>query len=108
MVVVAFRGGRCYPVRWEAQASGYDARLHDATFMVQAAPGPAIRKVFGTPAHVYLVGGTRVLVWRKNLLTDVQPPSAQPGHGIVLPPGALPASTRTPGGLPWRSPPADQ
>ena len=78
MVVVAFRGGRCYPVRWEAQASGYDARLHDATFMVQAAPGPAIRKVFGTPAHVYLVGGTRVLVWRKNLLTDVQPPSGTP------------------------------
>jgi hypothetical protein len=73
MVVVAFRGGRCYPVRWEAQASGYDARLHDATFMVQAAPGPAIRQVFGDPAHVYLVGRTRVLVWHKNLLTDVQP-----------------------------------
>ena len=78
MVVVAFRGGRCYPVRWEAQASGYDARLHDATFMVQAAPGSAIRHVFGAPAHVYLVGGTRVLVWHKNLLTDVQPPSGTP------------------------------
>jgi len=54
--------------------------------------------VFGAPAHVYLVGGTRVLVWHKNLLTDVQPPPAQPGHGSVLPPGALPAITRTPGG----------
>ena len=78
MVVVAFRDGRAYPVRWEAQASAYDARLHDATFMVQAAPGSAIRHVFGAPAHVYLVGGTRVLVWHKNLLTDVQPPSGTP------------------------------
>ena len=104
MVVVAFRGGRCYPVRWESQASGYDARLHDATFMVQAAPGAAIRKVFGTPAHVYLVGGTRVLVWHKNLLTDVQPPSAHPGHGNVLPSGALPASTKTPRGVSVRLP----
>ena len=78
MVVVAFRDGRAYPVRWEAQASAYDARLHDATFMVQAALGAAIRHVFGAPAHVYLVGGTRVLVWHKNLLTDVQPPSGTP------------------------------
>jgi hypothetical protein len=91
MVVVAFSDGRCYPVRWEAQASGYDARLHDATFMVQAAPDAAIREVFGTPAHVYVVGATKVLVWHKNLLTDVQPPSAHPGHGNVLPSGALPA-----------------
>ena len=96
MVVVAFRGGHCYPVRWEAQASGYDASLHDATFMVQAAPGAAIRKVFGTPAHVYLVGGTRVLVWHKNLLTDVQPPSAPPGHGSAPPSGALPRPSQWP------------
>jgi len=98
MVVVAFRQGRCYPVRWEAQASSYNAGLHDATFMVQAARGTAIRHVFGSPAHVYLVGGTRVLLWHKNLLTDVQPPSALPGHGSAPPSGALPASTRTPRG----------
>lgn len=96
MVVVAFRHGGCYPVRWEAQASGYDARLHDATFMVQAAPGSAIRHVFGVPAHIYLVGGTRVLVWNKNLLTDVRPPPALPGHGSAPPSGALPASARAP------------
>jgi hypothetical protein len=107
MVVVAFRRGRCYPVRWEAQASGYDARLHDATFMVQAAPTPVIRKVFGAHAHVYRVGGTRVLVWHKNLLTDVQPPPPLPGHGSAPPSGALQASTRLlPGvGLPDCQPP---
>jgi hypothetical protein len=85
MVVVAFHHRRAYPVRWEAQASGYSARLHGATFTVQTAPGTAIRHVFG-PRHVYLVGGTRVLVWRKNLLTDIQPqpadrhPAAAPGR----------------------------
>ncbi len=96
MVVVAFHRGRCYPVRWEAQASGYDAGLHDATFMVQAAPGSAIRHVFGAPAHIYLVGGARVLVWDKNLLTDVHPAPSMPGRGSAPPTGALPASTRAP------------
>ena len=99
MVVVTFRGGRCYPVRWESQASGYDARLHDATFMVQAAPATAIRRVFGAPEHVYRVGATRVLVWHKNLLTDVEPPPAMPGHGSAPPSGAL-----SPSGAPPRLP----
>jgi len=81
VVVVVFRGGRCYPFEWEAQASDYDARLHDATFMLQAASAPTIRKVFGTPDRVYHVGATRVLVWHKNLLKEVQPPSSRPGHG---------------------------
>ena len=38
VLVVEFRQGRCYPLEWEAQASDYDARRHDATFMLQAAP----------------------------------------------------------------------
>ena len=96
MVVVTFRGGRCYPVRWESQASGYDARVHDATFMVQAAPATAIRRVFGAPEHVYRVGATRVLVWHKNLLTYVEPPPALPGHGSAPPSGALPQSRAPP------------
>jgi hypothetical protein len=92
VVVVVFRRGRCYPLQWEAQASGYDARLHYATFVVQAAPSAAIRKAFGAPDHVYHVGKTRVLVWHKNLLKEVQPPSSQPGpgtpfHHAVLPGG---------------------
>jgi hypothetical protein len=81
VVVVTFAGGRCYPFAWETQASGYDARLHDATFVLQAAPSATIRKVFGTPDHVYQVGSTRVFVWHKNLLREVQPASSRPGHG---------------------------
>jgi hypothetical protein len=93
VVVVVFGGGRCYPLEWEAQASGYDARLHDATFVVQAAPAATIRKVFGAPEHVYRVGATKVLVWHKNLLSEVQPASSRRGHGT---PGYHPL---LPGGL---------
>lgn len=81
VVVVVFHGGRCYPLRWEARAPDYDARLHDATFIVQAWPAATIRKVFGTPGYVYHVGVTTVLVWHKNLLKEVQPASQRPGHG---------------------------
>jgi hypothetical protein len=89
VVVVVFSRGRCYPLQWEAQASGYDARLHDATFILQNAPTAAIRKVFGTPDSVYHVGTVRVLVWHKNLLKDVQPPSSRYGapHYHALLPG---------------------
>ena len=83
VVVVVFRGGRCYPLQWEAQAPDYEARLHDATFIVQTMPAAAIRRVFGIPDHVYHVGATRVLIWHKNLLTDVQPISSRPGHGAA-------------------------
>jgi hypothetical protein len=93
VAVVVFRRGGCYPLEWEAQASSYDARLHDATFIVQATSTAGIRRVFGTPARVYHVGGTRVLVWHKNLLKDVQPPSSRPGRGV---PGYHPL---LPGGL---------
>ena len=81
VAVVVASDGRVYPLQWEAQASSYDARLHDATFIVQAAPATAVSKVFGTPDHVYRVGPLKVLVWHKNLLKDVQPPSEQPGRG---------------------------
>ena len=81
--MVVFRGGRCYPLQWEAQAPDYEARLHDATFIVQTMPAAAIRRVFGIPDHVYHVGATRVLIWHKNLLTDVQPISSRPGHGAA-------------------------
>jgi hypothetical protein len=80
VVVVVFHGGRCYPLQWEAQASDYDARLHDATFIVQAWSNPTIRRVFGTPGRVYHVGVAKVLVWHKNLLKEVQPASSRPGH----------------------------
>jgi hypothetical protein len=90
VVVVVFSRGRCYPLQWEAQASGYDARLHNATFILQNAPTAVIRKVFGTPDHVYHIGMTTVLVWRKNLLKEVQPASSRPGPGTPVHHALLP------------------
>jgi hypothetical protein len=84
VVAVVFRGGHCYPLQWEAQASGYDARLHNATFLVQTGRAAVARKVFGAPTAVYRIGGTTVLAWRKNLLKQVQPASARPGPGAPL------------------------
>ena len=89
VVVVVFRDGRCYPLAWEAQAADYDARLHDATFIVQAVSTAAIRKIFGSPDHVYHVGAIKVLVWHKNLLNEVQQVSSRPGHGTPIRRGLL-------------------
>ena len=90
VVVVVFRDGRCYPLAWEAQAAGYDARLHDATFIVQAISTAAIHSIFGAPDRVYHVGVMKVLVWHKNLLNEVQRVSSQPGHGTPVHRGLLP------------------
>jgi hypothetical protein len=87
VAVVVFHGSRCYPLQWEAQASNYDARLHNATFLVQDAPTATIRRVFGSPDHVYHVGTTTVLVWHKNLLKDVQPGLGAPFKHTLLPGG---------------------
>jgi hypothetical protein len=87
VVVVTFYGGGCHPLEWEAQASDYNARLHNATFILQAAPTAVIDRVFGTPDHIYRVGAARVLVWHKNLLKQVQLVHRTPVHRSLLPGG---------------------
>jgi hypothetical protein len=73
VVAMVFRRGRFYPYQWEARAADYSARLHDATFIVQAWPVATIRRVFGPPDDVYHVGVATVFVWHKNLLKEVRP-----------------------------------
>ncbi len=68
---------------WESQASWYDPRLHDATFVLlfsgqpgfagQAGlapfdPASQIRATFGPPAQTCHLGRYTVLVWHQNLL----------------------------------------
>jgi hypothetical protein len=68
---------------WESDASWYDPRLHDASFVLlfSGKPGftgeaglrpfdPArqIEATFGRPEHTYDLGRYTVLVWRQNLL----------------------------------------
>ena len=64
---------------WESRASWYDPRMHDANFIVvdqsheyaHTAPYPQVLATFGTPDRTYKVGPYLVLVWHKNLLTDL-------------------------------------
>jgi hypothetical protein len=69
------------PYRWESQASWYDPALHDATFLVLYPPAPGlrpypwitdVRATFGPPAQIYRTGAYLVLVWKKNLLSDLR------------------------------------
>jgi hypothetical protein len=68
---------------WESDASWYDPRLHDATFVLLFSgqpgfsgeagltpfdPASQIQATFGRPAQTYDLGRYTVLVWRRNLL----------------------------------------
>ncbi len=58
---------------WNAAASWYSPRLHDARFVIfRHCKGclslAGLRSAFGPPAHVYRVVNYLVLVWNKNLL----------------------------------------
>jgi hypothetical protein len=65
---------------WESTESWYDPRLHYANFIVQLVkpnrlpaflPLASVENTFGRPAQVYLAGPYRILVWHKNLLTQL-------------------------------------
>ncbi|MDX6388951.1 MAG: hypothetical protein QOJ73_14, partial [Streptosporangiaceae bacterium] len=62
--------------QWESNASWYDPRVREASFLIlgqQAAcnypSAGQVRSAFGPPAGLYHVGPYTVLVWRRNLLT---------------------------------------
>jgi hypothetical protein len=73
-------GSRVVPYRWESDAGWYDPHRNSANFFVLT-PGTseypgftdrtAVQATFGAPAHVYHVGPYVVMVWRKNLLSDL-------------------------------------
>jgi len=65
---------------WEIQQSWFSPAEHDATFVVLTPGAPGrdpfpwsadVRATFGQPARVYYVGSYTVLVWNKNLLTEL-------------------------------------
>jgi hypothetical protein len=66
---------------WEIQQTWYSPAAHDATFVVLAPSAPGrdvfpwvadVRATFGQPARIYYVGSYTVLVWNKNLLTELR------------------------------------
>jgi hypothetical protein len=65
---------------WEAEPSWYNPRLHDANFVVLTAAEPgwkpypwitSVRSAFGQPASISYVGQYTIMIWNKNLLTDL-------------------------------------
>jgi hypothetical protein len=69
---------------WEIDARLFNSQANEASFVVASPPRPgqvsavtpaqAIAQ-FGRPYQRYSYQGFAILVWRKNLLTDLEPPS---------------------------------
>jgi hypothetical protein len=64
------------PDKWETDLRLANAATHSANFVVNApdnlVPIKLAVQMFGTPAHTYHVGAYTVMVWDKNLLSEIQ------------------------------------
>ena len=78
--IVAVSGGRLIPNAAEVKTQWYDPQRNSANFVVLSSgvagyPGftreRAVLATFGPPARTYRVGSDTVLVWNKNLLSEL-------------------------------------
>jgi hypothetical protein len=64
------------PDKWETDLRLANAATHSANFVVNApdnlVPIKLAVQMFGPPAHTYHVGAYTVMVWDKNLLSEIQ------------------------------------
>jgi hypothetical protein len=79
--VAATSDGAAQTLLYQSSKAAYDARLHDAVFLVtgtpadgagyrpQDVPAAAVLATFGAPGRVYRYAGYTVSVWNVNLLT---------------------------------------
>lgn len=80
---VVYADGKFSAYWWETKPSWYNAAEHDATFAVADIPPSTDvnstvadwERAFGRPAMTYRVGHQVILLYRKNLLTQVVIPS---------------------------------
>jgi hypothetical protein len=72
---IEIHGGQIVPVPWNTQASWYNPRLHDATFIVFDPCAPTLTRSLyqnlGPPSATYFAEGFTVAVWKANLLTKL-------------------------------------
>jgi hypothetical protein len=89
LVTVSWGAHKSVPRAYQSESSWYDPQLHYANFVVNtgADQPPAIipprdlRNAFGPPAEIYHDGAYTIMVWNKNLLTDLgRPPKKGPGN----------------------------
>jgi hypothetical protein len=75
--VQVVHGRKITPYAWESDTAWYDPARHYANFILIDGPnhdlGLTVERIFGQPASTYSVDSWKVLVYRKNLLTDVKP-----------------------------------
>jgi hypothetical protein len=79
-VINDYRTPGLAPYTWEADMTAFNARTNDANFLVATAPrtqgggtvtaAEAIAR-FGKPARTYHFDQYTILVWRKNLLSEL-------------------------------------
>jgi hypothetical protein len=80
---VRLRHNEITPYPWETKFSWFDPALHYANFVIVDYNDPPyltpkVRQIFGKPALTHRIGAFDILVYHKNLLTQVKP--------AVLPP----------------------
>ena len=77
------------PRAYQSETSWYDPKLHYANFVVNTGadqpkaiiPSGDLLRAFGPPAKIYHDGPYTILVWNKNLLSDLgHPPKTGPGN----------------------------
>jgi hypothetical protein len=95
--VVSWQPGGPVPRHYQSKASWFDPLTNYANFVLvtkvdglpQVIPRREIVAAFGPPATTYQYGPYTIMVWNKNLLTELHgPPSASPGD-IGIKPHAL-------------------
>ena len=78
--LVTPQGGRLVPSTYESKSSWYDPDRNTADFVVLSpgvagypgfSPERAVLATFGQPAQTYHVGSYTILVWNRNLLTEL-------------------------------------
>jgi hypothetical protein len=79
-VIDDYRAPGLTPYQWEADMTAFNPRTNDANFLVATAPGTqgggtvtaaeAVAK-FGKPARTYHFDQYTILVWQKNLLSEL-------------------------------------
>jgi len=71
--------GAAVPYAWETNSLWFDPSRHDANFVLinlndnDPQTVPAIERIFGRPALAHRTGDVEILVYHKNLLTQVTP-----------------------------------